>query len=49
MKAPSPSLLPLAITLVLSVPFSLWADGPQTGTIEGSALDAQGGPCPASR
>lgn len=46
MKAPSPSLLPLAIALVLCAPFSLWADGPQTGTIEGSALDAQGGALP---
>ncbi len=25
---------------------SLWADGPQTGTIEGRALDAQGGALP---
>lgn len=46
MKAPSPSLLLLTIALLLCAPISLWADGPQTGTIEGRALDAQGGALP---
>ena len=46
MKALDPSRLLLAITLVLCAPMSLWADGPQTGTIEGRALDARSGALP---
>ena len=46
METPGRSRLLLVITLVLCAPMSLWADGPQTGTIEGRALDAQSGALP---